>query len=249
MAIMVTDPRNNLLSQLTAVGQQYLAGKQQERMSALDFANRKSLIELMDRLGGQADVREFGQEKELAALTQANQLGLLDAAGKARLAELGMTTGSAERIAQIGATGAVDAARASQPPKGAAPESTISQLTALVGLLRGPQPGDEGGRSPLIPTPFSIPPDLQSDVANYVGSDFLAKIQESANDPNALRAIETELTTSPLRLFRGPGTQAKLLKLIQDRTAELERVGAAVQTRELGMGDVTGAAQLLQLLR
>jgi len=272
VAIMVTDPRNNLLSQLTAVGQQYLAGKQQERMSGLDFANKKTLIELMDRLGGANDTREFEQNKELATLTQANNLGLLDAAGKTRLAELEMTTGSNERIAQIGATGAVNAAKAGQPASGA---SSIEQLTALVSLLRPPA---EQGTSPYIPEPLNVPQQQRAGIstpggrqplgspnigfgllgnlfansgesgAAATGASLLAQIQTNADNPTALRAIQSQILSGEVD---GLDTVRKreLLDILDRRATELEKVGTNTQKRDLMMGDVAGAAQILQLLK
>ncbi len=248
MAIMVTDPRNNLLSQLTAVGQQYLAGKQQERMSGLDFANKKTLIELMDRLGGQADVREFGQQKELLDLQTKAQAGLLDAAGKVRLAELEMTTGSNERVAQIGATGAERTARAGQPAPPAPGESPMSQLLAIMTMLRGPQGADGQPSNPLIVKPFSIPADVQKDTRMFMPYGFLEKVQSAGNDPAALRTVETEIASSPWNFLRGPETRKKLLGVVQSRITELDNMNAAAQSRELILGDLTGAATVRKLI-
>jgi len=272
VAIMVTDPRNNLLSQLTAVGQQYLAGKQQERMSATEFSNKKALIELMDRLGGENDTREFTQEKELLDLQTQAQQGLLTAAGQQRLAELTATTGSNERIAQIGATGAVNAARAGQPARGA---SSIEQLTALVSLLR---PQNEQGSSPYIPEPLSIPQEQRTAIATrgsrlglgsqnigfgplgnlfansgesgaaLKGSELLAQIQTNSNNPEALRLIQSQVLSGEVE---GLDTVRKreLLDILDRRAVELERVGTNTQKRELMMGDLAGAAQILQYLK
>ncbi len=249
MAIMVTDPRNNLLSQLTAVGQQYLAGKQQERMSATEFSNKKALIELMDRLGGASDVREFGQEKELLDLRAKAEAGLLDRAGAMRLAELDKGYARDVRVAEIGAEGAVGAARASQPPQPAPGESSIAQLTALMSLFRGPQGGADQPSNPLIMKPFSIPTDVQRDTKLFMPFGFLEKVQAAGDDPAALRAVETEIASSPWNFLRGPETRKKLLDTVQSRIAELDQTSAASQSRELMTGDIAGAAQLLQLLK
>lgn len=172
MAIMVTDPRNNLLSQLTAVGQQYLAGKQQERLSANEFANKTKLIELMDRLGGASDVREFGQQKELAKLNNDFALGQITADGERRRQELLITTGSNEKIAKLGADAAVNSAYASQSPQ---PQRiTIEQVQAIAAALNGdsavPAAAPQGVAPQGGATPTGLPFWMQNQTPSAPGA-------------------------------------------------------------------------------
>lgn len=244
MAIMVTDPRNNLLSQLTAVGQQYLAGKQQERMSATEFSNKKALIELMDRLGGQADVREFGQQKETMQLGADLQERLSSAEGQRALAALGITTASNERVAQIGATGQERAAAAGKP----APQVPFDPVNALTRIL----PLLQSGGAPVGPGP-EIDNDFAKVVVDLGGESGLRNVRGAWNDPAALESLLTEAEGNPVGTFlsspfTGGKANEKFQSTLRDRLRFLKEQGASIESNNLNRENLAGAAQLLQAL-
>lgn len=195
MAIMVTDPRNNLLSQLTAVGQQYLAGKQQERLSANEFQNKKALIELMDRLSGASDVREFGQQKELAKLVSDLEAGRLTAEGQQRLNELTLTTQSNERIAATNAAALVDQTRAAQPPR-----TSLNEVLSLVKALNE----DPSAVQPVQQTATNTPQ------AAPTGLPFWLQDQ-TPMAPGAARWVDPTYDTGPDK-FTGLAAQLKAVE-------------------------------------
>jgi len=78
MAIQVVDPRNNLLSQLTQVGQQFLAGRQEERASAQKFAQQKELAGLLNTAAAKRAKVANDQDKAMFLLKNAHELNLSD---------------------------------------------------------------------------------------------------------------------------------------------------------------------------
>lgn len=103
MAIQVTDPRNNLLGQLTAVGQQFLANRQEMRrdeasfrrataLSEMDFNQRRQLAELLNTQRVDLADRKFEQELALADFKGMMQAGADEREGAQRLAEIDAIT-------------------------------------------------------------------------------------------------------------------------------------------------------------
>lgn len=239
MAIMVTDPRNNLLSQLTAVGQQYLAGKQQERMSATEFANKKALIELMDRLGGAADTREFAQEKELLDLQTKAQAGLLDATGKQRLAELTQSGLNAANLANIQGRFGVQAVEAGKQE----PFDLVGSLKQIKGLF-----GDMGSANIEIP---ALTPELRSTIIDMGGEDALRAVVGALDDPAKLRDLMVETEGNPfgvmLSTLRTPGSPRNkaVVDFFNNRADSLERKAALTDQLNTEKGDLAGLLQAL----
>lgn len=124
MAIQVTDPRNNLLGQLTAVGQQFLANRQEMRRDRMRFDQQQQLMELLNAerakerqfQGVREDRRleadltrlqtEIQGRKDLSEMEQETALASIGA----QLEAVRQRTGSAERIAGIEAKSRSDVA-------------------------------------------------------------------------------------------------------------------------------------------
>lgn len=237
MAIMVTDPRNNLLSQLTAVGQQYLAGKQQERMSATEFSNKKALIELMDRLSSANDVREFGQEKELLGLQQANALGLLNATGAQRLKELEQAGVNATNLADVQGRYNLRAVEAGKPEPFDL-TGTLQQLRAIF--------GDTAYPSVDVP---SLTPEIRKTIIDMGGEDALRSVVGALDDPAKLRDLLVETEGNPLGVIlstlRSPGSPKNkaVTDFLQNRADSLERRSQVLDQFNTQRSDLAGLLQ------
>lgn len=238
MAIQVTDPRNNLLSQLTAVGQQYLAGKQQERATALDFENRKALLDLIAKQNETSGAREFQQTKELEALRQANALGLLNATGAQRLSELVQEGRNQQGVEATRGEFMLRAAEAGRPP------NALESLPAVLQMLRG-------NNEPSAGTGPDLTPDVVKAFVDLGDKKTLGILRSGLNDKQTLETLLSEIESNPVGAFmRSPFSGGKSVSVATDflrnRINYLNQRASQVEASNLNRSDLAGAAQIIQ---